>query len=365
MRFTDQVSPYVLHGRRALWLRIVDMCGVHATLSRQSVNELKEASALKKRILPGCWLSVLLVVGGFAPGQQSTEAVPGLGLPSAPSLEQGFDTQLLATNSLAQPARTTLPPIHGTGPGSPNTDACAKRAAHPADRQWQAEWTSGKKLADDLERHVTLISDPNITEYLNRLEQAIVRNSHLRGCFVVKLVNDVEANAYSFPGGFLYVTSGMILTADNEAELIAALAHETGHVTARHFTKIEARKHWRLGPLFTFKLSRNAEFEADRLALKYEADSGYDPIELARLLENTFREEGKPSSFFARLFDTHPSTDKRIKRATQATNRLVPQTDYVVDTSEFHEVKGQVADVMGVTNPELPPHEERLTAPAQ
>src|SRR3981189_861338 len=232
-------------------------------------------------MLLGFWLSVLLVVGGFVPGQQSTEAVPGLGLPSAPSLQQGFDTQLLAMHSLAQPTRTALPPIHSTDSSSPNTDACAKRGADPADHQWQAEWTSGKKLADDLERHVTLISDPNLTEYLNRLEQAIVLNSHLRGCFFVKLVNDAEANAYSFPGGFLYVTSGMILTADDEAEWIPALAPEAGHVTARNFTKLEAKKRWRLGRLVTLKLARNAEFEADRLALKYEAASGYDPLEVA------------------------------------------------------------------------------------
>jgi len=138
--------------------------------------------------------------------------------------------------------------------------------------------------------------------------------------------------------------------ADDEAELIAALAHETGHVTARHFTKLEAKRRWRLGRLVTLKLARNAEFEADRLALKYEAASGYDPIALARLLKNACQEEGEPSSFFARLFDTHPSTVTRIKRATQATHRLVPQTDYVVDTTEFHQVKRQVADVMGVTN---------------
>jgi len=334
MRCTDQVSPY-------------DCVG-----------------ALKKCILPGCWLSVLLVVSGFAPGQQSAEAVPGHGLPSASSLQQGFDTQLLATHSLGQPAKSTLPPIHETGPGSPE-DACAKLAADPPDRQWQAEWKSGKMLADALERRVTLISDPNITEYLNRLEQGIVFNSHLRGCFVVKLVNDVEANAYSLPGGFLYVTSGMILTADNEAELIVALAHETGHITARHFTKLEAKRRWGLGRLVTLKLLRNAEFEADRLALKYGAASGYDPLELARLLENVYQEEGEPLSFFARLFDTHPSTDTRIKRATQAINRMVPQTDYVVDTSEFHDVKRQVADVMEVTNSESPPHEGMLTAEAQ
>ena len=70
-----------------------------------------------------------------------------------------------------------------------------------------------------------LITEPAITEYLNHLEQVIVRDSHLRGCFVVKLVNDGETNAYSLPGGFLYVTTGLILNSDNEAELLGALAH--------------------------------------------------------------------------------------------------------------------------------------------
>ena len=147
--------------------------------------------------------------------------------------------------------------------------------------------------------------------------------------------------------------------------MIAALAHETGHVTARHFTKLEAKRRWGLGRLVTLKLLRNAEFEADRLALKYGAASGYDPLELARLLENVFQEEGEPPSFLARLFDTHPSTVTRIRRATQATNRLAPQTDYVVDTSEFHQVKRQLADVMGDDEPRVPPPEERLTVEAQ
>jgi predicted Zn-dependent protease len=218
-----------------------------------------------------------------------------------------------------------------------------------------------------------LITEPAITEYLNHLEQAIVRDSHLRGCFVVKLVIDGETNAYSLPGGFLYVTTGLILNSDNEAELLGALAHETGHVTARHQTKIEARRQiwrrlsvaagpagyvlrWPLGPLFTQKLSRNAEFEADRLALKYQSASGYDPIEIAHLLQDAFAQEGEPTSFLTRLFDAHPSTDSRIKQVTQATGRY-PQseTGYVVDTSEFHEVKRHVADVLGVTNPDSHP----------
>ena len=75
---------------------------------------------------------------------------------------------------------------------------------------------SGQNLAAELEQHVTLIKDPHITSYLNRLEQNIVRNSGLHGCFVVKVVKDVEVNAYSLPGGFLNVTIGLILTATDE-----------------------------------------------------------------------------------------------------------------------------------------------------
>jgi len=232
---------------------------------------------------------------------------------------------------------------------------------------------SGKKLAAELEQHVTLIKDSYITNYLNRLEQNIVRNSGLRGCFVVKAVKDVEVNAYSLPGGFLYVTSGLILTATDEAELVGALAHETGHVTARHLTKIvKQKRRWhylsllggppgyllgrKIGPLVTLKTLRDAEFEADRLALHYQHASGYDPLEFARLLEEEFSQEGTPPSFFARLFDEHPSTQARIERFKQAAQLSLFDQDYVVDTSEFHDVKSRIAVVMGIANPESFPN---------
>jgi len=232
---------------------------------------------------------------------------------------------------------------------------------------------SGKKLAADLEQHVTLINDTYITSYLNHLEQNIVRNSGLHGCFVVKVVKDVEVNAYSLPGGFLYVTSGLILTATNEAELVGALAHETGHVSARHLTKIvKQKRRWhylsllggppgyllgrKIGPLFTLKALRDAEFEADRLALQYQHDSGYDPLEFARLLEEEFSQEGKPPSFFARLFDEHPSTQARIARVKQAVQLSVSGEDHVVDTSEFHDVKSRIAVLMGIANHESLPN---------
>jgi len=326
---------------------------------------LSGRSAFKRRILVGCWLSELLVLAVFARGQQLTEARSSLALPDAPILHQPFTNALEADYSPGQSSRTALFRANGGGPGFPSSDACAN-PAEPVDRRWQTEWSVGKKVAAEVERRVALVSEPGLNEYLNRLLQTIVLNSHLRGCFIVKVVNDVEVNAYSFPGGFLYVTTAMILSAENEAQLIATLAHETGHVTARHLTKIVARKRiWtivsvfggpvgyalgqRLAPLFILKLSRNAEFEADGLALKYLAASGYDPTELAGLLQHTFQQQGKPTPFLTRLFDTHPPTDTRVRRMARGAGRLLTETDYIVDTNEFHEAQRQVAELMGVT----------------
>jgi hypothetical protein len=244
--------------------------------------------------------------------------------------------------------------------------AILSHAINPVDRKCQSEQAVGKKLAADLEQHVTLVVDPTILEYLNHLEQTILSSSNLGGCFVVKLVKDVESNAYSLPGGFLYVTTGLIVNAENEAQLVAALAHETGHVIARHIIKIEAQKQlWRrlslvtgpaayglrLGPgsLVIRKLLRNAEFEADRLGLQYQSAAGYDPMEMVHLLGNTFPDPGEPPSFFARLFAEHPSTPTRIKRVKENIHHYArSQPYYLVDTSAFRDIKIQLAVLMGL-----------------
>jgi len=257
---------------------------------------------------------------------------------------------------------------------------CRRFSPPPNDtlsRNWQAEWAVGKELADEIERDETIIGDPSLTQYLNDLEQAIVNGSHLRGCFVVKLIHDVEPNAYALPGGFLYVTSGLILMAHSESELTGALAHETAHVTAKHFARIEhTRQIWGrvalaggpagyfirrvMGPLFTRKLIRNTEFDADRLCLKYQSASGYDPIQFERLLQNTFQDESAPASFVKRLFDTHPSTTARIRRLDRLNHRLsYPATNYVVDTSTFHEFKQHLSRLVKVVGPDLTPTNER------
>jgi predicted Zn-dependent protease len=230
----------------------------------------------------------------------------------------------------------------------------------------EAERALGEQLAAVVERQSQVVSDTTVTEYANRLEQTIARNADSSGPFTVKVVNDPDTNAFSLPGGFIYVYTGLILAAANEAEFAAILSHETGHLAARHMTKLITRqKTWKVLslaaggpagylfvrtalPVFVMKSMRNAEFEADLLGLEYQFASGYDPDEFVRLL-NMLNEDDQEGSLWGRLSDSHPTTQSRISRARTSIRRYLPsRSEYIIDSSEFQQVKMRVANLMGL-----------------
>jgi len=264
-------------------------------------------------------------------------------------------------------AATETSPLVVVGAGNDSEPGCDRwrvRTTTSKNRQndfktWQAEWAFGRKLADDMEQNNQLITDDFTVRYVNRLQQELVASSNLQGCFVVKVIHDPDPNAYSLPGGFIYITSGLIQLADSESELIAALAHETAHVTARHLTRLDSKMHvWGhvalfagpagyamrryLGPLLILKLVRNKEFEADQLGLKYHVATGYDPNEFCRLLEVVFPDVAN-ESLINRLYASHPTTSSRIERLRSALGRAKVRSDYVVDSSSFVEMKFRLA----------------------
>src|SRR5579884_4262402 len=98
----------------------------------------------------------------------------------------------------------------------------------------EKEIALGKQLAADVERQAKIIDDPIISEYVNRVGQNLVRNSDAKVPFTIKVIDGEEVNAFALPGGFFFVYSGLILKADNEAELAGVMAHEIAHVAARH-----------------------------------------------------------------------------------------------------------------------------------
>ncbi len=232
----------------------------------------------------------------------------------------------------------------------------------------EKEIALGKQVAQEVERQAKFIDDPVIAEYVNRVGQNLVRNSDAKVPFTIKVLDSEEVNAFALPGGFFFVNSGLILKADNEAELAGVMAHEIAHVAARHGTRQATRGTivnyasiplifvggWagyaiRQGaglaiPLGFLTFSRGFESEADMLGLEYMYKTGYDPTAFVDFFEKIQTLEKRKPGTLSKVFSTHPPTDDRIKAAqTNIATILKAKPEYVVNTSEFNDVKNRLA----------------------
>jgi len=244
----------------------------------------------------------------------------------------------------------------------------------------------GKGLAQEVERQAKVIDDPVIAEYVNRVGQNLVRNSDAKVPFTIKVLDTEEVNAFALPGGFFFVNSGLILKAESEAELAGVMSHEIAHVAARHGTKQATRGElanlmtiplifmggWagyaiRQGaglaiPMGFLTFSRSFEREADYLGLQYLYKSGYDPTAFVDFFEKIQSLEKKKPGSISKVFATHPMSDDRIKAAqNEIQSILAPKPEYVVNTSEFNDVKARLAMMHNKRKPEAEdPNRPRL-----
>ncbi len=234
----------------------------------------------------------------------------------------------------------------------------------------EKEIAMGKQYAQEVESSVKLVQDPVVSEYVNRIGQNIVRNSDAKVPFTIKVVDSDEINAFALPGGFFYVNSGLILAADDEAELAGVMAHEIAHVAARHATRQMTRAQLaNLGslplifmggwagyairsaagfalPMTFLTFSRGFESEADYLGLEYMYKTGYDPQAFISFFEKIQAKEKKKPGTLAKAFSTHPLTPDRITKSQDEIAKVLPAKDtYVVNTSEFDQVKSRLAQL--------------------
>src|SRR5580693_7227767 len=105
----------------------------------------------------------------------------------------------------------------------------------------EKEIALGKQMAQEVERQAKIVDDPIVAEYVNRVGQNLVRNSDAKVPFTIKVIDDENINAFALPGGFFFVNTGVITSADNEAELAGVMAHEIAHVAARHGMKQQTK----------------------------------------------------------------------------------------------------------------------------
>ena len=231
----------------------------------------------------------------------------------------------------------------------------------------EQEIALGRSLATEIEKQVKLVSDPEITEYVSRVGQNIVRNSDAKVPFTIKVIDSEEINAFALPGGFLYVNSGLITTADEESELAGVLAHEIAHVAARHGTEQQAKAtiadfariplvifsgglaqlvynvYGLVVPLQFLQFSRGAEAEADYLGVQYLYKTGYDPASFISYFEKVQAQEKKKPGKLSRIFSTHPPTADRIEKSQKNIATVLPDRDeYVLSTSEFDKIKAKL-----------------------
>lgn len=228
----------------------------------------------------------------------------------------------------------------------------------------------GRRLAMEVEQQAKMVDDPIVTEYVNRVGQNVVLHSDAKVPFTIKVIDSDEVNAFALPGGFFFVNKGLILAAENEAELAGVMAHEIAHVAARHAMENQGKgtliNYGALagiifgGPIVSqvlyngggilsglagLKFTRGAEMEADSLGVQYLYASGYDPTAMSTMFEKLASQNKKKAGSLSKLFSTHPQSLDRRDASLSLVARFPEKEEYIISTSEFQRVRSHLLKV--------------------
>lgn len=236
----------------------------------------------------------------------------------------------------------------------------------------------GQEAAKEIESEVQVVNDKQLTNYVADIGKRLAANSQAPDYpYTFKVVADESINAFALPGGPIYVHTGLITAADNEAQVAGVLAHEVGHVALRHSThQISKARMWQIplalasgaleksgGLLGTLgqmgigfganslflKYSRDAEKDADIVGARMMARTGYDPVEMARFFEKLQSEGG--GGGMPQFFSDHPNPGNRVAYVTEEVREL-PQANYTKGSSQFATMKARAAKIKPQKKPE-------------
>lgn len=251
---------------------------------------------------------------------------------------------------LAVVVAVALAPGCATNPVSGRSEAVLMSEA--------SEIRTGKELHVQITQLMGVYEDLELQEYVQKLGEKLATASHrprLEWKFTVVDTDDV--NAFATPGGYVYISRGILPYLQSEAELAAVLGHEIGHITARHAVQQQSRSALAgiasvaaaiftgqqalgdltnvVGTAIVRGYGREAELEADRLGAEYLAKSAYDPDAIIRVVaslkdqelferERARLEQREPHIYHG-VFATHPDSDTRLRQAVAAAGRVQPQ----------------------------------------
>ncbi|BCD85173.1 hypothetical protein PSm6_15800 [Pseudomonas solani] len=208
----------------------------------------------------------------------------------------------------------------------------------------------GSRYNQQIQKEYPRYADDRLQAYVQRVGERVAKHSHRANLnYIFTVVDSPDINAFALPGGYIYIHRGLMAYLNSEAELAAVLAHEVGHVTARHSVQQQSQSQaWNilgqavaigtgvsaagdltnvLGGAMVRGYGRDMELQADGLGAQYLARSGYDPqamIEVVKVLKNQeefARDEAKrkgqevpESGSYHGVFDTHPDNDTRLQQ---------------------------------------------------
>jgi len=242
----------------------------------------------------------------------------------------------------------------------------------------------GRQSAREAERQLPLLNDRNLDRYLNKIVSKLAAQAPgARYPYAIKAVNASDVNAFSLPGGPMYVNRGLVEAARSEAELAGVLAHEMSHVALRHGTHQASKAYLSqaglgiLGGLLGknggntaqivnavgglglnaafLKFGRDDEYQADQLGAEIMAGAGYDPAAMADFFELLRREQGRDPGKLEQFFASHPpAADREARIRDQAASLQLARSQ---DVGGFDRIRADLR--------RLPPASPRVAQRSQ
>ena len=227
----------------------------------------------------------------------------------------------------------------------------------------------GRKMHPQVLQQYGRYADEEVQAYVNDIGQRIAKVSHLPNLqFTFTVLDSPDINAFALPGGYVYITRGIMAYLNSEAQLVAVLGHEVGHVTARHAVRQQsgaaaagvgatvigiltgsgdlASIANMAGTALVRGYGRDMELEADAIGAEYLERMGYQPeamIDVVRLLKNQellevqiARQEGREPRVYHGVFSTHPDNDTRLKEVVSEARKAGSATEARPDGREAY-----------------------------
>ncbi len=225
----------------------------------------------------------------------------------------------------------------------------------------QSEIALGRKTSKEVLQHYIVYDNPELQAYVSRVGEELARNSHRNNLvYRFTVLDSKDVNAFALPGGYIYITRGLMAYLNSEAELAAVIGHEIGHVTARHsvrqysaaqmtgigtalasifipgMNQVGSQVLQVMGSALLRGYGREHELEADQLGAEYVARTNYDSdsmLDVIQVLKDqeTFESqraeaEGREPRIYHGLFSTHPDHDTRLQEIVASASKYQSQT---------------------------------------